>query len=621
MSNKVGETFHIPESVTSMYWCLKCNNYRKHGSHKWKSCTKNSHEMTDADENFEADIKETRKKVNESVKLGMHDVAAMSKLVTLTAIKKTAVDPKPPADRASAILSDNIEKYSITADDAGRVYFWIRRGDESYNAFPHDSEKLVRYITLEYSNRFGQSVSPSAIKQAISEHTAKGDMPGNIIKHTGKRVIRVKDTVWIDLQDDENSIYKVTPDYCGPTVPYSPKLGILFDRGGGSEMPMPQRDESGTIWLDWFAEMLRIPEEKRMLFKVHVCHMVCMWQETPFMMFSGPEGSGKSVTAAMVKELIDPVGMNSTFDTLPTNDANNLAMMLTKEQTQLFDNISYISPQISDMLCRACTGGRHKTRELYTTNNILVYPFNKMRILFTGISKTTIRAPDLASRIPHYDVPPGQTDRSKNDLEREYFENRPYILHAVLNTISKAMKEYNARKDHYSSLPTRTRMADFERFGSAIAHVLGDRDCSSIRLYRDMMQESMSMMVADEPLIRLIEKVLDGSPNGEYYKPTATFFARIRELGETDDSIDINGKSFPKSTAVVTRKIDGLRGALLERGIEISTGRDRDKTDNNRQCSHITIKQLPSKTDLDQAGSTGSDPTDGIPPDGIPPDE
>ena len=178
-----------------MYWCLKCNNYRKHGSHKWKSCTKNSHEMTDADENFEADIEETRKKVNESVKLGMHDVAAMSKLVTLTALKKTAVDPKPPADMASAILSDNIEKYSITADDAGRVYFWIRREGESYNAFPHDSEKLVRYITLECSNRFDQSVSTYAIKQAISEHTAKGDMPSNIIKHTGKRVIRVKDTV------------------------------------------------------------------------------------------------------------------------------------------------------------------------------------------------------------------------------------------------------------------------------------------------------------------------------------------------------------------------------------------------------------------------------------------
>ena len=248
-------------------------------------------------------------------------------------------------------------------------------------------------------------------------------MPSNTIKHTGKRVIRVGDVVWIDLRDDENSIYKATPDHCGPTVPYSPKLGILFDRGGGSEMPMPQRDESGTIWLDWFAKMLRIPEEKRMLFKVHVCHMVCMWQETPFMMFSGPEGSGKSVTAAMVKELIDPVGMNSVSGTLPTNDANKLAIMLIKEQTQLFDNISYISPQISDMLCRACTGGRHTTRELYTSNNILVYPFNKVRMLFTGISKTTIRALDLASRILHYDVPPGQPDRPKSDLEREYFEN------------------------------------------------------------------------------------------------------------------------------------------------------------------------------------------------------
>ena len=576
--------------------------------------------MYNADEKLKVEIKKTQELVDESEKIGMTDSDALNRLGVLAAIQQSDADPKVPTIRAFMILQEHVKKYSKTANKDGRVFFWIKRDDESYDVFSHDDETLIRFVLREYVDLYGDPLNPNAATQAIATHTAKGDVPGNIIKHTGKRVIRVKDTVWIDLQDDENSIYKVTPDHCGPTVPYSPKLGILFDRSSGSEMPMPQRDESGTIWLDWFAEMLRIPEEKRMLFKVHVCHMVCMWEETPFMMFSGPEGSGKSITAAMVKELIDPVGMSSVFNTLPTNDANNLAMMLTKEQTQLFDNISYISPQISDMLCRACTGGGHKTRELFTTNNILVYPFNKMRILFTGISKTTIRAPDLASRILHYDVPPGQPGRSKNDLEREYFENRPYILHAVLNTISKAMKEYNARKDHYSSLPTRTRMTDFERFGSAIAHMLGDRDCSSIRLYRDMMQESMSMMVADEPLIRLIEKVLDGSPNGEYHKPTATFFARIRELGETDDSIDINGKGFPKSTAVVTRKIDGLRGALLERRIEITIGKQRDKTDNNRQCSHITIIQLPPKTDLDQAGSTDSDSTDGIPPDGIPPD-
>ena len=129
------------------------------------------------------------------------------------------------------------------------------------------------------------------------------------------------------------------------------------------------------------------------------------------------------------------------------------------------------------------------------------------------------------------------------------------------------------------------------------------------------------MMVADEPLIRLIEKLLDDSPNGEYHKPTKEFLIRIRELGEADDSIDINEKGFPKSTSAVKPKIDKLRGALLERRIKIEMNKERDDTPEKRQCSHIKITQLPPETDLDQDGSTGSDPTDGIPPDGIPPDE
>ena len=570
--------------------------------------------MNGADKQFEAEVSANKKLIDDSNKMGMKDEKALGKLGVLMAVKTALADPKIPANRASLILKNSVEKYSKTENDDGRIYFWIKRDDGSYDAYPHDHEQLIRFVIRAYYKLYDEPLSRPAATQAIGAHTANGDMPSNIIRYTGKRVIKAKNnTIWIDLRDNENSIYKITPDYCGPTEPYGPDLGILFDREGGygSEMPMPQRKEGD--WLSWFVKMLRIPKDRHMLFKTQLCHMFCIWQETPFMMFSGPEGSGKTITAAMVKELVDPIGMNSTSNSLP-KDETKLAMMLTKEQTQLFDNISYITSEVSDMLCQACTGGTHRIRELYTSNNMMTIPFRKMRILFTGISKTTIQAPDLASRILHYEVTPSQQPKAKSDLEIDYLEKRPHILYAVLETVGKALKEYSVNNERYAKLKPKTRMADFERFGTAIACVLGDREGNAIKQYQTIMSDDMAMMVADEPLIRLTEKIL-AENHGTYIELTNTFFAKIRELASVDETIDDKGKSFPKSPTTLRRQIDRLTGAFMERGIHIKIKRVHDKTAIVRQASHIIIETTPKWKENQNDNATSNDTPNNTPTD------
>ena len=567
-------------------WCVKCNEYRKHGSYQWWQCTHAKHNMHGAGEQFNAEVEEQKKLIEDSKERGIVDESAADRLGVLMKIQKSDADPKVPAKRALLILDDSVEKYSMTADGDGKVYFWIRRKDQSYDAFPHDDEDLNDYILREYKKRYDETISRYAVTQAIRMHKAMGKDPSSVVKHTGKRVIKTEDNIWVDLRDPQNSIYRVTPDYRGPSLPYSPDMDILFNRDGGSEMPLPERREGD--WLEWFAGHLRVSDDMKMLFKVHVCHLFCMWQETPFMMFSGPERSGKSFTAAAIKELVDPVGMDSASNILP-KDENRLAMMLTKEQTRLFDNVSYISPQISDLLCQACTGGTHTIRELYTDNNMLTIPFHKMRILFTSISKAVVRAPDLASRTLFYDVPPGQVDRSKTDLEDEYLDNRPYILYAALDVVGRAWKEYESRKEHYSGLPTTTRMSDFERFGSAIAHVLGDEDCSSIKKYQELMQDNMSMMVADEPLVQLVEQLVDEEPTHEYFDLTRNFFTRLLVLAENDETIDAHRKDFPQSAQSVKKHMERLRGAFLNRGIETRVWQDNTTNAIKRQSIHIKI--------------------------------
>ncbi len=571
-------------------WCSSCKEYRKYCSGQWRECNKDGHKMSGADERFKKEIEKTEQLVLDSKKNGQFDEKIAGRLGILKAIEQAKTNITEPADRVSEILQEKIQEYVKTDD--GQVYFWIERENGSYDALSRDSEKLVNLVLLEYDRLYSKTISRMAVVQAIGMHNAKGDMHGNVIRDAGKRVIKKDDAVWVDLRNTDNSIYRVTPKQRGPAYPYGPDMKILFNRDGGAEMPYPKRTEKD--WLSWFCTFLRIPDDMQMLFKVHLCHMFCMWHETPFMMFVGPYGSGKSLTAALVKELVDPAGLLNAYTTLPQDD-KHLALLLTKEQVVLFDNVSFIRAEISDMLCQACTGGMHRIRELYTTNSMITIAFRKMRVLFTSISRSIVRAPDLASRMLCYDVQAGQKNKSKNKLEASYMSKRPYVLYHALNVIGQAQEEYASRKEHYDNLPTTTRMTDFEQFGSAIAHVLGDKDYSSIQQYREIMSSDMAMMVADDPVVVLIEKMLEVDQADEYFGLTRVLLARMVELAINDDTIDERGKDFPKNTAALRRHIDRLRGAFLERDIEISVGKISNSNAVEKGRSHVRIKYNPKK--------------------------
>ena len=542
--------------------------------------------MHDADDKFQAELDEVNKKIKRSKRSGIEDSDSLGRLGVLMATQKADQKPKDTVDKADLILSEIVEKYSITGEGDNMVYFWIPRNNGSYDALPHDDEKLIRRLLREYKKKYGKVLNRVTALQAIQSHAAEGDVPENTIANVGKRIMKVDDTLWVDLRNDKNSIYRVTPDHRGPPYPYSPNLNILFTRDGGLPMPMPKRDDDRD-WLKWFADLLRIPKEIQTLFIVHVCHLFCVWQETPFMMFVGPERSGKTVTAAMVKELVDPVGLNSTSNMLP-KEPTKLSMMLTKELAMLFDNVSYIPQLISDMLCQACTGGVFSARELYTTSSMRTIPFRKMRILMTSIVRDAIRTPDLASRTLLYDVPPGRKDEAKDDIESKYKKNRAHVLYAVLDTVGRAMREYEARKSHYSKLPTTTRMVEFERFGSAIAHVLGDREYESIKTYQETMSDNIAMMMADDHLVVLIEKIFEMDQITKYFELTSVFYQRIHEIAESQ-SINTRGKDFPNNIVALRRGLDRLRGALLQRGFEVTVGKVHDKNAKKKHLSHITI--------------------------------
>ena len=61
-----------------------------------------------------------------------------------------------------------------------------------------------------------------------------------------------------------------------------------------------------------------------------------------------------------------------------------------------FDNVSYISDEHSDTLCRAVTGGRDTKRKLYEDDEDIIYSYKRI-ISLNGIVNAATK-PDLLDR-------------------------------------------------------------------------------------------------------------------------------------------------------------------------------------------------------------------------------
>ena len=81
------------------------------------------------------------------------------------------------------------------------------------------------------------------------------------------------------------------------------------------------------------------------------------------MALNGEQGSGKTTAAKMVRSLIDPHVAPLRG---PPRDLRDLAIAAFNQYVLAFDNLSGISADLADALCRLSTGGGFATRMLYS---------------------------------------------------------------------------------------------------------------------------------------------------------------------------------------------------------------------------------------------------------------
>lgn len=151
--------------------------------------------------------------------------------------------------------------------------------------------------------------------------------------------------------------------------------------------------EHGATMADLLSSVGNVQEKDWPLLAAFLVASMIPTADQMILDLTGPAGSGKSLLAEAIQTLVDPRA-NSLLP--PPKSEQDVAAMARNAYLLSFDNLSAITPSLSDVLCRLATGGAIASRKLYTNHGLASFSARRPMILTSIVSP--VRRYDLRDR-------------------------------------------------------------------------------------------------------------------------------------------------------------------------------------------------------------------------------
>lgn len=452
------------------------------------------------------------------------------------------------ADKVIRLIQKNLEVKLFRSElDEPFINFPVM-GHKEY--WPCKDKRSKWWLASEFWKHYNKSLNNESITTALN--TLQGFASFESEKFTLSNRVALKDgEIFYSLSNDEWEAVRIAQD--GWSV--EKDVPILFRRHTHQTAQVaPQK--GGDIW-DIFKYVNVKNEEHKIIFLVWLISCFIPDFPHPILYLYGPQGSAKSTASRLLKKIIDPSKIE-TFE-IP-KDQKELVQKLSHHWCLMFDNISNISPDLSDLLCRAVTGSGFSKRELYSDDSDVIYTFKRC-LSINGVNLLALK-PDLLERSILIELERvSKTERrNEQDLMKDFDAELPKLLGAIMDTIASALRLRSSVE-----LKETPRMADFALWGYAIAEALGYGGPKFIvDYYRNVNlqnEEVIRESFIASFVVDLIEK--ENSWEGRY--------SELLKLMEGES------KDIPKTPQELSRHLNILKTNLEEVGIVIEriSGSDR----------------------------------------------
>ena len=404
------------------------------------------------------------------------------------------------------------------------------------------SRTIRHYLSYQMNKKTGKSPNSDSLNQTITTLEGKAiyESPK---KELFNRVAQLDNALWYDLGKGES--VKISNE--GWSIESSP---ILFKRYAHQQEQVTPAG-GGDPWEIF--DFLNVDKEHQLLVLVYI--ISCFVPDIPHPIFHphGSQGAGKTTLCRVIKKICDP----SSIETLITpKEITQLTQVISHHHVCLFDNLSDLPSWMSDLLAQACTGGGFSKRKLYTDDEDVIYQVKRC-IGLNGINLLVSKS-DLMDRtiLLHLEriVPNKRIDEKV--LWENFDKVKTEILGGIFDTLVKAIAIHPSVK--LSQLP---RMADFAKWGYAIAEALGHKGTDFMKAYQQNVERQNEEVIQYNTLAQAMVSFMSDKD---------TWNGMIKEVWEELQTIANPYKkdpTFPKSHRTLRKHLEKIKPNLMDIGI------------------------------------------------------
>ncbi|SED01104.1 ATP-binding protein [Streptomyces sp. PAN_FS17] len=365
---------------------------------------------------------------------------------------------------------------------------------------------------------------------------------------------------WLDLGRTDGQSVRVHPTGWDILTPDPPEVCWRRTQLTG-ELPLPAKDTNGK-GIDALMRLCNFATaESECLAIAWLIGCLGPSVPVPAPFLTGPQGAGKSTGGRMLIRIIE--GMSGDLRRAPKDEENLIAAVAAGWVTAL-DNLSHLTPDLSDAVCCVVTGAENVKRALFTDGDVYRVGYRRP-LLLTGIDVGVIRG-DLAERLLPLRLERPSVRRTEAELWADYAEVLPVILGSLLDLTVK-VRAVDAET------PTDLRMADF-------AHLCAQLDTATgfgaLPAYRasldDLNDDVIEGDLLAQTVLRHVETI---EPDGEQRMTSTEWLHCLSRLYAGDDYRPLP-KGWPTTGKVLSDRLKRLQPTLAARGVLIETGRTSD---------------------------------------------
>ena len=433
---------------------------------------------------------------------------------------------------------------------------------------PVKSKKFRSWLSFQLYQNEGKGANNEALSSAINVISGKCQYEGKHYTLYNRVAPGADGSIYIDMVDEGWRAIKVTKD--GWSITETPP--ILFRRYNHQKpliIPVvPSSLIEAQEYVKRFLNHINVndSEETQGNRLALICTMISYLIPTiphPVMVVFGPQGAAKSYLHKLIRRIIDP----SSIELLKLpHDVKEIIQQLDHNWLCFYDNLTYLSTDMSDTFCMAATGAGFSKRELYSDDDDVIFDYKRCLGL-NGINPAARRG-DLLDRSILIEVEKIKTRRTEAEVDAKFDVDKAYIFGGILTILSEAIRVYPEIK-----ITDYQRLADFHRYGCAIAQAYGSTVDAFSEAYRNKVASQTDEALNADPvglaMIRFLEKNFKEEKKTIWKgTPTELLDVVTQVALELKIQTGIN-TNWPRSPQPFSRRLNDLIPAINKKGYEV----------------------------------------------------